>query len=132
MALPNIWIFQLLLPAISPLADLLFLWSLVTVYLNKVEHGAEYALRSLEQVLFFYTVFVMVDWLASTAALLMEEGGAEEKSLAWLVVLQRFAYRQVMYWVVLKSLVAALQGRVIGWGKQERKATVRLGSTHSS
>jgi cellulose synthase/poly-beta-1,6-N-acetylglucosamine synthase-like glycosyltransferase/peptidoglycan/xylan/chitin deacetylase (PgdA/CDA1 family)/spore germination protein YaaH len=131
VALPNIWIFQLLLPAISPLADLLFLWSLVTVYLNKVEHGTEYALQSLEQVLFFYTVFVMVDWLASTAALLMEEGGAEEKSLAWLVVLQRFAYRQVMYWVVLKSLVAALQGRVIGWGKQERKATVRLGSTHS-
>ena len=132
VALPNIWLFQLLLPAISPLADLLFLWSLITVYLNKVEHGAEYALQSLEQVLFFYTVFVLVDWLASTAALLMEEGGAEEKSLTWLVVLQRFAYRQVMYWVVLKSLMAALQGRVIGWGKQERKATVRLGTTHST
>jgi hypothetical protein len=62
----------------------------------------------------------------------MEEGGAEEMSLTGLVVLQRFAYRQVMYWVVLKSLMAALQGRVIGWGKQERKATVRLGTTHST
>lgn len=131
VALPNIWIFQLLLPAISPLADLLFLWSLITVYLNKIEHGAEYALQTLEQVLFFYTVFVLVDWLAATAALLLEEGRRGEENLTWLVVLQRFAYRQVMYWVVLRSLVAALRGRVIGWGKLERKATVTLGSTNS-
>jgi len=30
----------------------------------------------------------------------------------------------VMYVVVIRSLVAALKGRVVGWGKLERKATV--------
>ena len=129
VALPNIWIFQLLLPAISPVADLLFFWSLFTVYLNKVEHSAEYALQTLEQVLFFYSLFLLVDWLAAVVALLMEEG--EERGLIWLVLLQRFAYRQVMYWVVLKSLVAALKGHVIGWGKLERKATVELAPSKS-
>jgi hypothetical protein len=127
--MPNIWLFQLLLPAISPAADLLFLWSLVTVWLNKVQHGTEYAMQTLEQVLFFYSVFLLVDWLTAVIALWMEEG--EERSLSWLVLLQRFAYRQVMYWVVIRSLVAALRGRVIGWGKLERKATVAMGSTNS-
>jgi cellulose synthase/poly-beta-1,6-N-acetylglucosamine synthase-like glycosyltransferase/peptidoglycan/xylan/chitin deacetylase (PgdA/CDA1 family) len=129
VAMPNIWIFQLLLPAISPAADLLFLWSLVTVWINKVQHGSEYAMQTLQQVLFFYSVFLLVDLVTALIALWMEEG--EERSLGWLVLLQRFAYRQVMYWVVLRSLVAALRGRVMGWGKLERKATVAMGSTNS-
>jgi hypothetical protein len=29
-----------------------------------------------------------------------------------------------MYYVVVKSVIAALTGLVVGWGKQERKATV--------
>ena len=33
-------------------------------------------------------------------------------------------YRQLMYWVVLRSLAAAVRGLVVGWGKQDRKATV--------
>jgi hypothetical protein len=31
-----------------------------------------------------------------------------------------------MYWVVVKSFAAAIRGRVVGWGKLERKATVEL------
>ncbi len=124
IGLPNIWIFQLLFPFISPVADLLFVWSLVTVWLNKVEHGAEYARQSLVQVLTFYVAFLLVDWLAAVVALTMERG--EEKWLAWLVLIQRFAYRQVMYWVVVKAAVWAVQGRARGWGKLERKGTVEL------
>jgi hypothetical protein len=30
-----------------------------------------------------------------------------------------------MYYVVAKSVLRALQGRVVGWGKLERKATVK-------
>ncbi len=124
VGMPNIWIFQLFFPFVSPVADLLFLWSLATVYLNSIEHGAEFARQSLEQVLFFYSIFLVLDWLAAVSALFMEKG--EERGLAWLVLLQRFVYRQVMYWVVVKSVFAALRGRVIGWGKLERKATVEI------
>jgi Glycosyltransferases, probably involved in cell wall biogenesis len=33
VALPNLWIFQLFYAAVSPLADLLFVWSLFSVFL---------------------------------------------------------------------------------------------------
>ena len=106
----------------------MFLWSLLRVYVNEVQHGPEFALQSLEQVVFFYSVFLAIDWLAAAVALLMEP--EEDKHLSWLILLQRFAYRQVMYWVVVKSFFAALQGTARGWGKQERKGTVALGDVH--
>ncbi len=126
VGLPNIWIFQLLFPLISPVADLLFLWSLLTVYLNYVQHGPEYAVQSLLQVVMFYSIFLAIDWLAAVIALFMEPG--EERSLGWLVLLQRFVYRQVMYWVVVQAVLAALQGRSRGWGKLARKGTVTVGA----
>ncbi|MDQ6888061.1 MAG: glycosyltransferase [Gemmatimonadota bacterium] len=124
VALPNIWIFQLLFPAISPLADIMFVWSLISVYLVKAQHGTTYALTSLQQVVTLYALFLFADWSAAVAAFLMEPG--EDRMLTWLIFIQRFAYRQVMYWVVVKSWVAAARGHVVGWGSLERKATVQL------
>jgi cellulose synthase/poly-beta-1,6-N-acetylglucosamine synthase-like glycosyltransferase/spore germination protein YaaH/peptidoglycan/xylan/chitin deacetylase (PgdA/CDA1 family) len=124
IALPNVWLFQLLLPALSPLADLMFVFSLLSVWATRTSHGATYALVNLEQVLTYYAVFLLVDWAAAMIAFLMEP--REEKQLTWLIFIQRFAYRQVMYWVVVKSFAAAIRGHVVGWGKLERKATVEL------
>jgi peptidoglycan-N-acetylglucosamine deacetylase len=123
-ALPNTWLFQLLLPAISPLADLMFAYSLISIGLTRYQHGSTYALTSLAHVFTYYAVFLLVDWLAAALAFLMEPG--EDKSLTWLILIQRFAYRQLMYWVVVRSFKAAIQGRVVGWGKLERKATAQL------
>jgi cellulose synthase/poly-beta-1,6-N-acetylglucosamine synthase-like glycosyltransferase/peptidoglycan/xylan/chitin deacetylase (PgdA/CDA1 family)/spore germination protein YaaH len=126
IALPNVFLFQLLLPAISPIADLMFVLSIVSVWLNAMDHTVDgrltYGLTNLEQVLTYYAVFLLVDWLAAVLAFLME--GNEDKQLTWLIFLQRFAYRQVMYWVVVRSFAAALSGRLVGWGKLDRKATV--------
>jgi len=134
VALPNVILFQLLLPAISPIADLMFVWSIASVWLNARVHTVDgrlaYALPNLEQVLSYYAVFLLVDWVAAVAAFLMESD--EDKSLTWLIFLQRFAYRQVMYWVVVRSFAAALSGRLQGWGKLERKATVSLPSSKAS
>jgi cellulose synthase/poly-beta-1,6-N-acetylglucosamine synthase-like glycosyltransferase/peptidoglycan/xylan/chitin deacetylase (PgdA/CDA1 family) len=124
VALPNTWLFQLLLPALSPIADLMFAWSLLSIWLARQDHGSTYALTSLEQVMTYYAVFLLVDWVASIVAFLMEP--AEDRSLTWLIVLQRFAYRQVMYWVVVRAFATAFTGRWVGWGKLERKATVQL------
>lgn len=124
VALPNVWVFQLLFAFVAPVADLLFGWSLATVYWNKVQHGAEYAMQSLQQVVLYYLAFLAVDWLAGIAALLMEP--REEKGLSWLLLLQRFVYRQVLYWAVVRAVFAAAQGRARGWGKLVRKGTVDL------
>ena len=44
--------------------------------------------------------------------------------LGWLL-LQRFVYRQLMYYVIVKSLFVALRGSLVGWGKFERRGTVQ-------
>ena len=44
--------------------------------------------------------------------------------LGWWLFLQRFCYRQVMYYVMVKSVATAFRGAVVGWGKLERKATL--------
>lgn len=124
IGLPNVWIFQIFFAILSPIADLLFLWSLVTVWLNQRMHGSEYAMQSLRDVVTFYAIFLFVDWFAAVVAVLMEPD--EEKGLAWLVLLQRFVYRQLIYGTVIRALAAALTGRARGWGKLERKGTVEL------
>jgi cellulose synthase/poly-beta-1,6-N-acetylglucosamine synthase-like glycosyltransferase/peptidoglycan/xylan/chitin deacetylase (PgdA/CDA1 family)/spore germination protein YaaH len=127
IALPNVWIYQLLFSIIAPVADLMFVFSLLGVFLMYHEHNTTYAVGSLSKIVGWYGIFIVVDWTAATLAFLMEPG--EDRRLTWLVFLQRFVYRQVMYWVVLRSIVAALRGGLVGWGKLERKATVELHAT---
>ena len=45
--------------------------------------------------------------------------------LPWLFF-QRFVYRQLMYYVVLKSLWTALRGGAVGWNKFERTGTAKI------
>ena len=130
IAMPNVWVFQLFYTAISPLADILFAWSLLSVISARYQHGDQYALSNLEDVLKLYVIFLVVDWLAAVVAFLMEPG--EEKALTWLVLIQRFVFRQTMYWVVVRSIAAALRGHVVGWGKLERKGMTLLPTTAQS
>jgi cellulose synthase/poly-beta-1,6-N-acetylglucosamine synthase-like glycosyltransferase/peptidoglycan/xylan/chitin deacetylase (PgdA/CDA1 family) len=122
VAMPNTWLFQLLFAAVSPVADLMFVLSLFGVCVARAQHGDAHALAELARVLGYYAAFLLVDWAAAVVGFLFEP--AEDRRLAALVLLQRFAYRQVMYWVVVRSFAAALRGRVVGWGKLERKDTV--------
>jgi cellulose synthase/poly-beta-1,6-N-acetylglucosamine synthase-like glycosyltransferase len=125
VAMPNVWIFQVLFPLISPFMDLMFIWTLVAALIGYLEHQQEYAHTptNLNEVLFYYSLFLAVDWIGAFLAFLMEK--AEQKKLLWWLLIQRFGYRQVMYWVMVKSVFTALRGAIVGWGKLERKATVQ-------
>src|SRR6266481_3042009 len=73
IALPNMFLFQLLLPLFSPVID--FLTCVVAFTLERHE-----------------------DW-----------------SLLWPLLLQRFYYRQMMYVVLFRAVMGAVQGRSVGW-----------------
>ena len=124
IAMPNVWIFQVLFPLISPVMDLIFVWTLAGAVITSLEHQQEYAHTpaNLNEVLFYYALFLAVDWFGAFAAFLMEKS-EDKKLLGWLLI-QRFGYRQVMYWVMVKSVFSAIRGALVGWGKLERKATV--------
>ena len=124
IAMPNVWIFQVLFPLISPVMDLMFIWTLAGAVVGMLEHQQEYAHTptNLNQVIFYYALFLAVDWLGAFAAFMMEK--REDKTLLLWLFIQRFGYRQVMYWVMVRSVVTAIRGAIVGWGKLERKATV--------
>ena len=125
IAMPNVWIFQILFPLISPIMDLMLLYSLVLAGLDWWQHAADYSSANLQQVLIYYALFLAIDWLSACFAFMLER--KERWSLLWWLFLQRFCYRQVMYYVMIKSVAMALRGPVVGWGKLERKATVEAG-----
>jgi cellulose synthase/poly-beta-1,6-N-acetylglucosamine synthase-like glycosyltransferase/peptidoglycan/xylan/chitin deacetylase (PgdA/CDA1 family)/spore germination protein YaaH len=124
LSMPNVWIFQILFPLISPLMDLMLLWSGVSALLERLEHPSEYAITNLNQVLFYYALFLAADWLAAAFAFLLER--RERWRLLWWLLLQRFCYRQVMYYVMVKSVATAARGALVGWGKLERKGSVQV------
>ena len=122
VALPNVVIFQVLFPLISPIMDLLLIGSLILAAVNQWQHSVEYSGDALYRVLFYYALFVLVDFLAALLAFLLER--SENKWLLVWLPWQRFFYRQLMYLVAIKATLASLRGVVVGWGKLERKATV--------
>jgi cellulose synthase/poly-beta-1,6-N-acetylglucosamine synthase-like glycosyltransferase/peptidoglycan/xylan/chitin deacetylase (PgdA/CDA1 family)/spore germination protein YaaH len=122
VALPNLVIFGVLFPLISPLMDLQMVLSLVTTLIESRQHPAEFTADIFDQTLFYYALFVAVDLLAATLAFLLER--REQWWLMFSLPLQRFTYRQLMYVVAIRALLAALRGQLVGWGKLERKATV--------
>ncbi|MEP6922193.1 MAG: glycosyltransferase [bacterium] len=121
IALPNVWIFQILFPLISPIMDLILVYTLLAAALEKWQQPVGYRFTNLRQVLFYYALFLAIDWVAASFAFLLEK--RERWSLLWWLFLQRFCYRQVMYYVMIKSVATAMQGALVGWGKLERKAT---------
>ena len=122
VAIPQIWLFQFLLTAIAPLVDLALIWQIITSSLQLLQHQDQYDPDTLRKVVAYYLIFLVIDLGSATVALLMER--REKWRLVPLLVLQRFGYRQLMYWVVLKALFTAAIGPLVGWGKLERKATV--------
>ncbi|HWU27411.1 MAG TPA: polysaccharide deacetylase family protein [Rhizomicrobium sp.] len=126
-ALPQVWLFQIILTALAPLADLLLVWQLVGQGIAYLQHGAEFSNDNLVIVAAYYVVFMLVDLAAALIGFLMEQ--REDWTLLWWLVLQRFGYRQLMYYVVVRSIVTAIKGPFVGWGKLERTGMVRAGQT---
>jgi cellulose synthase/poly-beta-1,6-N-acetylglucosamine synthase-like glycosyltransferase len=110
VAMPNILFFQILLPLLAPVVDLIFVFSLFN-------GNSDVTIES-------YLLFLAIDLLGSIIAFSLE--GERLTVLAWLP-LQRFLYRQLMYYVLFKSLFAAMRGQLQGWGKLERTGRVEPG-----
>ena len=123
VAMPQVWMFQIALALLSPLIDLALIYQILRTLSDYLQHGEQFNSSNLMITATYYAVFMAVDLTAAVIAFLLEK--KEDRSLLWWLVLQRFGYRQIMYYVVAKSVLRALQGRLVGWGKLERKATVK-------
>ncbi|MGD0567581.1 MAG: glycosyltransferase [Candidatus Sulfotelmatobacter sp.] len=128
VALPNIVIFQILLPLVSPLIDIMFAFGALWYFIQKHFHPDSTDPASFHKLVAFFFVFLVVDFLASALAFALERRRPDDKEDVWLlsqVWLQRFAYRQLFSVVLFKTLKRALEGRKFAWDKLERTAAVK-------
>jgi cellulose synthase/poly-beta-1,6-N-acetylglucosamine synthase-like glycosyltransferase/spore germination protein YaaH/peptidoglycan/xylan/chitin deacetylase (PgdA/CDA1 family) len=107
VALPSIWLFQVLLSVLSPFAEISMIVALFA--------------GNWRIVLLYYLTFFVVELLTGFLAYALE--GEKPWDLT-LLFFQRIYFRQLMHYVLLKSLIFAMRGRLVGWGKLERRATV--------
>jgi cellulose synthase/poly-beta-1,6-N-acetylglucosamine synthase-like glycosyltransferase len=121
VALPQIWLFQIVLTAVAPLVDLAIVWSAISSLYSYHYHPLEWSPDDLARPLFYWAAFIFLDLSAGALGMALERR-APWADLVWMPV-QRFGYRQLMYYVVVKSIDAALHGARVGWGKLERRAT---------
>ena len=113
VALPNILLFQILLPIMAPLADIMLLVSLLWNRQNP---------ESLHKIGFYYLLFFAVDILVSVIAFIFEK--EKFSKLLWLIP-QRLIYRQLMYVILFRSIRKAIKGETQGWGVLKRTGNVK-------
>jgi cellulose synthase/poly-beta-1,6-N-acetylglucosamine synthase-like glycosyltransferase/peptidoglycan/xylan/chitin deacetylase (PgdA/CDA1 family)/spore germination protein YaaH len=123
IALPNIFVFQLVLPLISPVIDLMFfgslvLWGLAQFRVTKLPQL--WTAADVEKSVLFFLGFLLIDVLTCALAFALEK--KEDWTLLVPVLLQRFYYRQLMYVVLFRSVKEAVSGRPVGWRGVEKEA----------
>ncbi len=116
IALPNIFVFQIVLPLISPVLDLLFfgsllLWGLAQFHITQIPQL--WTTADVERSVVFFLGFLIIDVLTCVIAFALERH--EDWTLLIPVLLQRFYYRQLMYIVLFRSVKEAVSGRPVGW-----------------
>jgi peptidoglycan-N-acetylglucosamine deacetylase len=123
IALPNIFVFQLALPLISPIIDLMFLgsvalWGLAQLHIAQMPQL--WTTADVERSVLFFLGFLLIDVFTCIVAFALEKD--EDWTLLVPVLLQRFYYRQLMYVVLFRSVKEAVSGRPVGWRGVEREA----------
>jgi cellulose synthase/poly-beta-1,6-N-acetylglucosamine synthase-like glycosyltransferase/peptidoglycan/xylan/chitin deacetylase (PgdA/CDA1 family)/spore germination protein YaaH len=123
VGLPQAALFQVGFAAVSPVIDLALLFSVVATAMRVQAHGWAQTQTDLFVMAAYWLAFTAIDVLAASIAFALST--RERWRLMWLLIPQRIGYRQIMYYVVLKALTAAIRGPRVGWGKLERSGRVK-------
>lgn len=131
LTLPTLWLFQIVFQVLAPLVDLLIVYSATlffAAWFSQSRLTGDWrpvgdAQQTLITFAFLYGLFFAVELVSGLMAYLLDR--EKPWALGWLF-LQRLVYRQIMYAVVIKSVLTAIRGLRQGWGKLDRKATVDI------
>jgi cellulose synthase/poly-beta-1,6-N-acetylglucosamine synthase-like glycosyltransferase/spore germination protein YaaH/peptidoglycan/xylan/chitin deacetylase (PgdA/CDA1 family) len=108
VAMPNILVFQYIIPSFIPLADLFMLVGLISGNAGRIVP--------------YYFLFILIDLFVALVAFRFER----EKTgrLIWLIP-QRLIYRWLMWYVLYKAVRRALKGELQNWGVLKRTGHVQ-------
>lgn len=124
IGLPQTIVFQLLFAMISPIIDLSLVLNIFWTVTSIHEHGYTAVKGDLQHVALFWILFATIDLTAGLIAMALERR-ENWRLMLWLIP-QRFGYRQVMYYVVIKAVVQALRGPRVGWSSIQRSGRVQV------
>jgi cellulose synthase/poly-beta-1,6-N-acetylglucosamine synthase-like glycosyltransferase len=108
-ALPNVLIFQYIIPFVIPLADFFMVVGLLTGNASKI--GG------------YYLVFMVVDLLVALLAFCFER--EKLSRLIWLIP-QRLIWRWLTWLVLFRAVRRALKGELQHWGVLKRTGNVKV------
>ncbi len=103
LGLPYLLGFQVLLPLLAPIVDVFAVYGLL--FLDPT------------RVIAYWVGFLSLQMVAAAYALHLDK---ERLTPLWTMPLQQFVYRQLMYLVVIQSVVSALSGIHLPWHKLDR------------
>ena len=109
--IPYLVLFQIALPLLAPLIDLFSLYGLV--FLDTAA------------VLSFWAVFTVLQLALGWYAFRLDR---ESPRVLWSMPLQQFVYRQLMYLVVIESVLSAIRGTHLHWRPSPRSGEVEVAS----
>jgi peptidoglycan-N-acetylglucosamine deacetylase len=107
IAMPHMMLFQFLFPLLAPIGDALLVFHLLNGEVNAMVLG--------------YLAFLTLDAVAPMAAFALE---GRPPAMPWVILVQRFYYRQFLYVVLFSALFAMLRGGRRGWNKLIRTGNV--------
>ena len=107
--LPNLLIYNFIIPLFSPVVDIMFIGGLFSY------NAAEYT--------FFYFLYYFIDCIISILAYKLDKRKFKLKHALYLFV-QRFVYRQLLFVVLLKAFLKAMKGELVLWGVLKRTGNI--------
>ena len=107
--LPYLVLFQIALPVLAPLIDLFSIYGLI--FLDALA------------ILSFWLVFTALQLALGWYAFRLDR---ESPRALWSMPLQQFVYRQLMYVVVIESILSAIRGTHLHWRPSPRSGEVEI------
>jgi peptidoglycan-N-acetylglucosamine deacetylase len=108
--LPNLLLFNFLIPLFSPLVDIMFIVGVFTY--------------NAQQYILFYLLYYLVDCIISMMAYKFDNQKFTFKTAIYLFI-QRFIYRQLLFFVLYRAYKRAIKGELISWGVLKRTGNVK-------
>jgi cellulose synthase/poly-beta-1,6-N-acetylglucosamine synthase-like glycosyltransferase len=122
IGIPQAWLFQILFACISPAIDLALVISIFGTITRVAQHGWAQTQTDVLRMIIYWVSFSMIDLICGWIA--YRQDVRDTKFRPFLLLSQRFVYRQLMYSVVIRAVSAAIRGVGTSWGKLERTGSV--------
>ena len=113
LVVPSLWIFQIALPLALPFADVGLIF-------------AAFA-GQWQAALAYFAFFFCAEYAAASLAYRLDHAPRERRRDLRYLFLQRLVWRYLLFWILVRALVAAITGARSGWNKLERRGTAVVG-----